>query len=493
VRRSGTVIGVALGERECSVAEVAESKSGAVSVVRVGTFAYPAGVTVDQSQALGEALGKFMKGAGFGGGKAVVGLPARWLTSRERQVPPSDQATASAMLRLQAERQFPPELKDLVFDYAGRADASEGRTVLLLAASRQQVTRAAEAVRLAGMTPVAVTPSGLALSAVTKARTVLALTGDSAELVVRSEHGPRVLRHVGVTGAQLLGSNGVPAPGLAALGSELLRTVSVTGEGNSEAVSLFDGVGLEENAISLLSRRAGMTLSSARNLAQLDVGGEGAMGAGSARYGAAVALALVGLRPELMPADFLHTRLAPPKQRRVGRRVVWGAIAGVVLLGLIGYPVYDIYSTQAEIDGIYDSLAAKADEVKAAEQMAARMKLARGWYDLKPPVLDCLKHVTQAFPQEGTVWATNFTMKETGRGTLTGKGTDRRAVYAVRDFLMNDKRFSDVQLTETHEAAGAGGAPAAPAGGTSTSSSSRDRERDTSFVITFTFKEAAKP
>jgi hypothetical protein len=100
--------------------------------------------------------------------------------------------------------------------------------------------------------------------------------------------------------------------------------------------------------------------------------------------------------------------------------------------------------------------------------------------------------VAQAFPQEGTIWATNFTMRETGKGTLAGKAIDRRAVYSVRDFLMNDKRFTDVQLTETHEGTNSGGGGGG--GGTSSSGGGRGesaRDRETSFSITFTFKEGA--
>ncbi|HZZ41384.1 MAG TPA: hypothetical protein VFE58_00465 [Tepidisphaeraceae bacterium] len=469
---------MAIGDRECAVAEVTDSR-GALAVTRVGMLTLGAEGGVDRPQAFGEALKKFLKEKGFSGSKVVVGLPAKWLTSRERQVPPSSMSVASAMLRLQAERQFPPELKDLVFDYAGKPDGGEARTVLLLAASRQQVERAAEGVRLAGLTPVAVTSSALALSAVTGSKTVLSVTHDAAELVVRGENGPRVLRHVGVSVGQMEGTNGVPAVGIAALGSELRRTVAVSGNGVADEVMLFDGMGLEPAAVTALAQRANLQMTPARNLMGLDVSGAQAASAEGVRFGPAVALALAGLRGGMMPADFLHTKLAPPKERKIGRRVVWGTIAAVMLVGAIGYPIYDLYSTQGEIDGINADISSRQDQSKAAEAMASKLTTAEGWYATKPPVLECLKHVTQAFPQEGTIWATNFTIRENGKGTLAGKAINRQAILMVRDFLMNDSRFSDVQQqqSETREAPGAAGA--------------NSRDRDTSFTITFMFKEGS--
>lgn len=475
MRRPGggsSYIGLALGDRECAVAEVSEAKgSSAPLVTRVGKMALTASNGPGQPQAMGAALKEFLKKNGYSASRVVVGLPARWLASRERQVPPSSESTASAMLRLQAERQFPPELKDLVFDYAGKADPSEARQVLLLAAGRGQVEGTAEAVRLAGLTPVAVTPTALALSAAAQSRTLLSVTDESSELVVRSENGPRVLRHLAVTGAQLAGSNGVPSPGVSALGSELMRTISVSGNGLAEGVTLFDGVGLEDAAVSALSRRANMAVSPARDLAALQVSG------GTAEYAPAVALALAGLRPGLLAADFLHTRLAPPKERRLGRKVVWGAVGAIALIVLVGYPIYDLTSTQSEIDNINAELAGKQKQILAAEEMAAKVKIAEGWYDTKPQVLEALKHVTEAFPQEGTIWATTFTLRESGKGTMVGKAVNRSAALAVRDFMMNDKRFSEVQLSDTHE--GGGGA-------------ANSRDRDTSFTITFTFKDTGE-
>lgn len=480
---SNSFLGLALGDRDCSVAEVAASKTGVLTLTRVGSFQLPAGATPEQPQAIADVLKHFLRSNNFATGKVVIGLPAKWLTSRERSIPPSNAATAAALLRVQAERAFPPELKDLVFDYAGESSTGESRNVLLLAASRQQVDRAAATARLAGLTPVAVTPSALALSsalaASSKSRTLLAISPDSAELVVRSETGPRVLRHLPVTG--VLGSNGTPAPGLVSLGGELMRTLAVSGASADGPVALYDSLGLEPVAITTLSNRAGLSFNPARNLASLDVGGSPASDPEALRYAPAVALALAGLKPELLGADFLHTRLAPPKQRRLGRKAVWITAASVAAAVLIGYPIYDLSSTQAAIDAIDNDLAVKKHAIDTAEANAAKLKIANGWYATKPPVLEAMKHIAQAFPQEGTIWATNFTMRETGKGTLSGKANDRLAVIKVRDFLMNDKRFSDVQLTETHEGGGTGGSGSASGG------SSRDRE--TSFSISFTFKE----
>ena len=80
---------------------------------------YPEGLVLTRPEELGKALAAFLRDNQFTATDAVVGIPARWLVVKPKDVPPADAATLVPMLRLQAEADFSSELKDLVYDFVG--------------------------------------------------------------------------------------------------------------------------------------------------------------------------------------------------------------------------------------------------------------------------------------------------------------------------------------------------------------------------------------
>src|SRR5687767_14801359 len=154
---NSSFLGIAIGERSLAVVEVSASR-GAWEVRRCAQFDPPA-------ENPGEAFGAFLREKRFSASQAVVGLPAKWIVAREKGIPPADETMAADVLRLQAERLFSSELKDLIFDYAGTPDPNAPGKVLLLAMPRQQLDRAVAMLETAGLTVAGVLPSTLALAA----------------------------------------------------------------------------------------------------------------------------------------------------------------------------------------------------------------------------------------------------------------------------------------------------------------------------------------
>src|SRR5206468_1878521 len=175
--------------------------AGRPRLTRVGRFDFPAGVTPAQPAALGQALGEFLRRQGFAARSAVVGVPARWLLTKKKDVPPVDAATATGILRLQAESDFSAEADDLICDYAGQTSDSSARTVLLLGLPRRHVSEIAQLASAARLSLVAVTPYSATLASVLPGsngdvRAVLLGPG-GAELIARAGGEPRVLRYLG--------------------------------------------------------------------------------------------------------------------------------------------------------------------------------------------------------------------------------------------------------------------------------------------------------
>ena len=195
MQRSGQskVLGIAVGDRSLLIAEVS-SEGGATQVLRTGEFQFPAGVTLQQAEPLGQGLLQFLKQHGFVSRTAIFGVPAKWVLTKRKEVPAAAEQLVSETLRLQAEGEFSSEFNDLVYDYSGQASTAEARPVLLLAIPRRyidQINGLAESSRLRVR---AVTPYAAALgtvaSRISKDATVL-LLGPSVPSSPRSTVPPR--------------------------------------------------------------------------------------------------------------------------------------------------------------------------------------------------------------------------------------------------------------------------------------------------------------
>src|SRR4051812_48735165 len=115
--RYNKVLGLALGERSMQIAEVSAAADKPEARL-LAEFEYPAGTTLQEPAAMGAALAEFLREKRFTAKHTVIGLPARLLLVKTKEVPPADANTVSDLLRLQAEGEFSSELRDLVFDYA---------------------------------------------------------------------------------------------------------------------------------------------------------------------------------------------------------------------------------------------------------------------------------------------------------------------------------------------------------------------------------------
>ena len=128
--RYNKVLGLAIGDRSIFAAEVSTGGGGGgggaggagerPEARTLGEFTFPEGLSISSdATAIGAALAEFLREHKFTARTAVIGLPAKWLLVKTKEVPPADESVAADMLRLQAEGEFSSELKDLVFDYAG--------------------------------------------------------------------------------------------------------------------------------------------------------------------------------------------------------------------------------------------------------------------------------------------------------------------------------------------------------------------------------------
>ena len=416
--RLNKVIGLSLGEQSLLAAEVVAVADGRPAVRQLAEFRYPDGVTPAQPAALGAALAEFLREQKFTARHAVVGLPARWLIVKPKQVPPADPATLADLLRLQAEGEFSSELKDLVYDYAADATAGHPTSVLLIATPQRYVDGATAMCEAARLTATAVTPSAVALGAATAGGAdgtdgatpiVMAVGPGGAELTSQAGAAPSAIRYL--RGPAAAGGDNRPFLG------ELRRTVSslpvlagdrqmVLWGSPADAAAVGDGLGMPVRAADLSA--LGVTT------------GDGSANGDGRRYAAAVALALSAVGGNRRAVDFLHPRLAAPKPRRVPLWAIWTAVGVAAAVALCVLAYQHLQASQATLDHLNQQLARTDDAYKSATDFVDKVTLAKRWHGGDPRYLACLNDLSLALPDDRQTYVTSLSLHEPPRPTGTG-------------------------------------------------------------------------
>jgi hypothetical protein len=400
--RQKKVLGVVLGEKSLLAAEVVTGEKSP-EVKRLAEMVYPEGISLSQPAELAKAMGHFLKDNQIGSRSAVIGIPLKWIVVKPKEVPPTDDSTVSQLLRLEAEAEFSAELKDLVYDFAGeQIPGATTRSVLLVATQKKYIDAITTFCEGARLEELAITPSALALGSVTGAsakRDVIVLSVGSA--------GSELSSHRQLMGTAIRSLR--PAPSQPAFVNELRRAVStlVTPGGDNEMV-LWDGAGLDAGS---LEKQLGVTVRAGelRSLG-VDTSSAGINGQG-AKFAAAVALALAGMSDKGPAIDFLHSRLAPPKEHRIPRWTYLAAAAALlcIVLGILGYG--NISTKEQEVADINTKLAGRQKQVDAATDFVAKATLAQYWHGGDFRYLNCLRDIESVIPEDGQTYAISLEVK----------------------------------------------------------------------------------
>jgi hypothetical protein len=449
-----SVLGLVVGERSIIAAEVAIARDKR-QVKHTAQFVFPNELSLEKPEELGTALAQFLRQNHFSSSRAVIGVPARWLMARDKDLPPATAEVAASTLRLQAERH--PSADDLVFDYAGQADSKKPRKVLLAAMLRPQMQKLQRMADAAGLRLLGITSATLALAGAAEnapaTSLMLTIAPDAMEMAARHDGTPILLRHLASTSAAEGHRNGAAQDMASMIGGEVKRVVTLmpqNGDAGDRSITLWDSIGLSESELPILRDRAGIAVD---NMVDLKTLGISTTTPAAARYAPAVALALSAAEKRL-PLDFLHSRLATVKEARVGRRTIWGVIIGVVAIGLIVFALIDQQHRETELSNLHTLLKMRDPDVKSAEALSEKLSIGRGWYETRPSMLECLREITRTFRDEEPIWVSSFSLRDNSKGTLKGKAADRKYIIEIADRLQKNKNFSDVRYQELREVSG---------------------------------------
>jgi len=478
--RPSSFLGVSVLDRSIVCAEVSVTGSKRV-VRRLATFALPddlsfdkpvgkasAGSSLDKTAAVvGQAFITFLRHNKFSASRAVVGIPAKWMIALEKEIPPSGEEQARAMLRLQSERLGVSESGEMVFDYAGKSDTVRTNKVLLVGVKRERLEQIENMLDAAGVSVVAITSSALTLAGGTRDIDqdvpMLLLGRQGAEMVWRHDGTPKMLRHVSV-----LAVNGHGPVTLNSLGSELGRTIALTrstGTTAARELVLWDGIGLSSDQVAELADRSGVKVRSGQVLsslgleeapgARLNNGEDGAEHVVEEMYAPALSLALAGADRSLLPLDFRKSRLTPQRKRRVSNQGTWAIVGGaLIVLLIVGLYVW-VHMRETQLKNIDNAILKSRDKFAQANKMIDRFNYTRTYFEARPPYLDCLAELSKEFPVGERIWITSVTIRDDDRkvdnkgqqirkGTLQGRASDDREIVSLVRRLKANPKFSEV-------------------------------------------------
>lgn len=454
-----TILGLAIEEHSVAAVEVRAS-GRRNDIVRAAEFRLSDEVSLDAPARLGNALRTFLLENHFSAKQTVIGLPAKWLLAKEEQVPPVGTDSLAGLLKIRAERDFSGNFEDLAVDYIDRSGAEQDRPVLLVATLREKVEQVLAMAQAARLKVRAITSSVAALASAHSAMEsapwlTLYLTPGSVELTVQTGEQLHVMRHIPMPALAPAGASQKPkARHLETLPDQVRRVVSLLPgrpsgghTENTERLVIWDGIGLEPGAVDEFSNSLGIQATAPKNLSALGIAeSELACDAQICRFAGAAALGLAGIRPEFLAIDFLHSRLATRKKTTLGRRVVWAACLAATLIVASLFLLMDWQTKEKDAAALESRLNEMAADIEAARDVLERVSVARGWYGRRPRSLDCLRELTLAFPEDGTIWTTSLAVREDMRSIISGKSLDEKLTLQLLDKLKDSGRFGEVKL-----------------------------------------------
>ena len=440
-------LGLALCEHGLAAAQLDAAPKGPYAAV---ALAFTPELNLSDPQRLGKELRQQLRRAGIRASHCTIGLSAAWTAAREKLLPPADGETIRGALNIAAEREFASGPQDLVFDYTC-SPAGKGLAALLAAAPRGVLAQATAMAAAAGLRVSAVTSTIAALGAATKwpippaGRLVLCLLPDGVELAVQSPAGMRTIRHWPIRPDR--------PDGQEQLAGELARlTATLPSDGPSgtiEQLCLWNAAGWEPGAVASLAKALPFACHACRTESDMTFAAPATIG----QQPLAPALALATFEPS-SGLNFLAPRLAPARTHRLRRPAAMLAAAGFVVLAAAVWLFVDGSLTQRDAELMKSQLDGMRASTDSAQALVDNVGFASAWFDRRPGVLDALREVTQAFPDEGRVWATNLIVRDDLSVQLTGKSVSETAALEVIDRLKANRRLAGIKPLYIRQAGG---------------------------------------
>lgn len=403
----------------------------------------------NEPELVGREIRNLLDAAGIRERHCVVGVPPEWVLSLHTALPNLPEEDLQSFLELEGERGFPNSL-DQLQRAVSRQQTPVATYATQLAVARDQISRFEAVLTAAQLRPVrfalAIAALPDALAEVDRGQLTAMVSDTGVTLLMAAGGGIVALRSLD----NVIESEGSERRVLAdAVARELRITLAQLPDDLRAQLHELRIVGegsLTEHLARELEPRTPSLGLTVRRLTTANGVEHGLKLVGEARLAGASSLAAQYLAEDAGALNFL-----PPKptvwqqlsERYSGRKLAYtGGIAAAtaVLAGAL-------FLVQAlQLSKLRANWAAMADKVTELEELQGNIRTFRPWHDRGLTSLSILERVTGAFPEEGTVAAKSFEIRQQTSVSISGITRDNSALLQTLDQLRSAPEVSQVKV-----------------------------------------------
>jgi hypothetical protein len=449
-RRVSSILGLALDGNRLE-AVVVRRLNGSLQVQRALNAPLNLSPLTGDPELAGQEIRNLLDAAGIRERRCAVCLPLSWILTMQTKVPELPEADIASFLQLEAERGFHSGPENL-FIAESRALASGEHHATLMAVPRNHLAAFEGVLKAAQLKPLSFSLGVAALQAADQDKDegvlTLALGSNSFDLLVTAGggiaalrsldgvvegEGPQkridddlVAREIRITLGQLPGAF-----------SDRIKKARLCGRGElarqfvNDLSPRLEAMGMKVQVMEIASPAhfdkpppAEIILSPGLALAANHLKGVTAV-------------------PELLPPKVQPWQRFLTSSKFSSKKLAWaGAGAGVLLLGVgcaFGVQQWQI----SRLESQWNAMEPKVTALKATQQQIRKF---RPWFDSSYKCLRILKTLTEAFPEEGSVWLKSLEIRDLATVTCTGSAQNAEAFAALRARLGKIDKITKVSV-----------------------------------------------
>jgi hypothetical protein len=451
-RRGNAVLGLSLdGSRLDGI--VLRRNNGSVQVQQSFSVTLSLDPLTNDPELVGREMRNHLDAAGVRERHCIVGLPLKWALTAHSKIPELAEADVASYLQIEAERGFPCDVSTLLVATSRCEDGAGERSATLIAIPRNHVASLEAALRAAQLKPASFSLGLSALQAPKRPASngVLALwIGDSCVgLQVTCGGGIYALRTLegaldGESGQRRLHADVLAREvriTLAQLPSEARATV--------RRVRIFGPRDLAQQLADEIELRLESMELQLELVASYPAGEFGIQLPAGTPVSPTFSLAAGYLTDHPVTLEFLPPRVTQWQQFAAkyssGKLQQAGLAAAAVFLlvgGAFLFQHWQFWRLESQWAGM-------KPRVQALEDMNAKIKQFRPWFDDSIRGLTILRRLTEAFPEDGSVTAKTVEIRDLAAVNCTGVARDYESLLKTISKLREARQIPEVNLGQT--------------------------------------------
>lgn len=440
-RRLQSVLSLSMIDGQLRVAHVARAKN-ALAVLRSAAAPLTLDLLHPEPELVGRELRNHLEAARIRERHCVVALPPAWVMIQHSVLPELSPEDTTSLLEIEAEKGFPSSPTELQIARSEHRSGSE-RYMTQLAVRQEQLVRLGAVLKHAGLKPVsyslglaalpgAVPPAGqgrITLYLENKGATVLVAAGGgiaafrTLESNIESDGGENVLNGAVLMRELRITYEQVPT----SLRAEV-RHLTVCGDARLTAQLSSLVADWARDAGLAVDRRESSAKPAAEEMVEQ-------LGERFLRDGPP---SLEFMPPHPSRWALLMARYNSGRLATIG----FGAAAAALLAAAaFGWQEYRLWSLRSEWQGM-------AAQVADLDQVQARIREFRPWYDTTYRNLSIMRRVVECFPDNGSVTAKSLEIHSPNTVSISGTARDNTSLLRTLDQLRQSKEIQGLKVEQ---------------------------------------------